>query len=180
MIVSRQFLLNCRSLQGVAILALAFSPAFASQTYQTDIGPTPRDGRNSANVQGRGAVKATLDGNKFYLHGTFAGLAGAATEAHLCLGNIMGGAGPSIYDLTITKAQSGEFSGTLALSSSQIIALNAGRIYVLLDSQTAPNGTLWGWFQPGHATVGPDVPQRGKWYIPNILTEENTRIPGGI
>ena len=164
--------LSCRPLRAAVIFALVCSPAFASQKYQTDIGPTPRDGRNSANVQGRGAAQATLNGSNFTVHGTFAGLAGAATDAHLCMGNVMGGTGPSIYDLKITKAQKGEFGGAVTLTSDQVLALNAGRIYVLLNSQTAPHGNLWGWFQPGHLVAKPDVPQDGNWYIPNILTEQ--------
>lgn len=165
-----------RSLAAIFIFALisgASVTAFAAQNYQTDIDPTPRNGRNSEDVQGRGTVKATLDGNKFSVHGTFHGLTGPATEAHLCMGIVMGGTGPSIYDLTITQAQSGEISGTVTLTPDQIVALNSGKIYVLLDSQKAPKGNLWGWFQPAHVTVGPDVPQEGHWYIPNILKEEN-------
>ena len=73
--------------------------AFAADGYQTNLGPTPLDGSNRANVLGRGAVLATLDGNKFTLHGAFAGLATPATDAHLCMGDVMGGTGPSIYDV---------------------------------------------------------------------------------
>jgi hypothetical protein len=136
------------------------TPAIALQEYQTDVGPTPRDGRNSAKIQGRGAAKATLEGNKFYLHGTFAGLAGPATEAYLCMGNVMGGTGPNIYRLTIAKARNGEFFGAFTLTPSQMMALGKGEIYVLLDSQAAPKGNLWDWFQPEHLTLGPDVPQK--------------------
>ena len=44
----------------------------------------------------------------------------------------------------------------------------------MLNSQSAPKGNLWGWFQPAHVTVGPDVPQMGHWYIPNLLKDENS------
>ena len=166
---------GCRSLPAAAILAFLYTPAFATQNYQTDIDPTPRDGRNSAMVKGHGMAKATLNGGTFSVEGAFTGLAEAATTAHLCIGNVMGGTGPCIYDLTVTTAKSGEIAGTFTLTPDQVRALNDGRIYVLLDSQTAPKGNLWGWFQPAHVTVGPDVPQEGEWYIPNFLAEKGAR-----
>jgi len=157
----------------LAIGCAALAPsAFAADNYQTNIGPTPLDGSNRANVLGRGTVLATLQGNKFTLHGTFAGLATPATEAHLCLGNVMGGTGPTIFEVTVSQAQSGEVSGTAIFTSDEVAALKAGKIYVLVDSQKAPKGNLWGWFQPAHVTVGPDVPQEGSWYLPNILKDD--------
>jgi len=44
-----------------AAILFAAAPAFAADNYQTDIGPTPKNGRQGANVQGRGTVLATLD-----------------------------------------------------------------------------------------------------------------------
>ena len=157
-----------------AIFCAAFcAPAFAAENYQTDIGPTPKNGRQGANVQGRGTVLATLDNNTFSLQGKFSGLSSPATEAHLSMGNVMGGTGPSIGDLTIAQAQSGDISGTFTLTPDQVAALKSGKLYVMLNSQSAPKGNLWGWFQPAHVTVGPDVPQKGHWYIPNILDHKN-------
>jgi hypothetical protein len=164
-------------LSALVIQCAAFgAPAFAADNYQTNIGPTPLNGSNRADVLGRGTVVATLDGSKFTLHGTFAGLATPATEAHLCMGNVMGGTGPVIYDVTVSQAQSGMVSGTVMLTPEQVAALKVGKIYVLLDSQKAPNGNLWGWFQPGHKTVGPDVPQEGQWYLPNLLNDDSHTV----
>ena len=54
------------------IFYVAFcAPAFAADNYQTDIGPTPKNGRQGASAQGRGTVLATLDDNKFSLQGKF-------------------------------------------------------------------------------------------------------------
>jgi hypothetical protein len=159
----------------LAIIATGSLPAFAAENYQTDIGPIPLDGRDRVNVRGRGSVLATLDGGRFTLHGRFAGLATPATDAHLCLANVMGGTGPAIYDVTVTQAQSGEVSGSVKLTAEQVAALKAGKIYLLLDSQKAPKGNLWGWFQPAHRTVGPNVPEHGSWYIPNILQDNTAR-----
>jgi len=150
------------------------APAFAAESYQTDIGPTPLDGSNRVNVLGRGSVLATLDGQRFTVHGTFAGLATPATQAHLCMGTVMGGIGPAIHEITVTPAQKGQVSGSVSLTTEQVTALKQGKIYLLLASQKAPKGNLWGWFQPAHATVGPNVPQQGNWYIPNILEDDGT------
>jgi len=158
----------------VAAILLAAPPAFAAENYQTDIGPTPKNGSQGANAQGRGTVLATLDNSKFTLQGKFSGLSSPATEARLHMGNVMGGTGPAIGGLRITQAQSGEISGTFTLTPDQIAALKLGKLYVILDSQSAPKGNLWGWFQPAHVTVGPDVPQMDYWYIPNFLDDDNS------
>jgi hypothetical protein len=161
-----------------AAFCVAFSvPAFAGENYQTDIGPTPKNGKQGDSTQGRGTVLATLNDNKFSLQGKFSGLSSSATDAHLSMGYVMGGTGPAIGDLAIAQAPSGGISGTFTLTRDQIDALKNGRLYVMLNSQSAPKGNLWGWFQPAHVTVGPDVPQRGPWYIPDILKHENSGTP---
>jgi hypothetical protein len=160
-----------------AAIIFAATPAVAAENYQTDIGPTPKNGRQGASAQGRGTVLATLDKNIFTIHGTFAGLSSAATEARLHMGNVMGGTGPAIGALTIPQAKSGEISGAFTLTPAQIAALKVGKLYVILDSQSAPKGNLWGWFQPAHVTVPEGVPQLGQWYIPNLLDDQNDGRP---
>jgi hypothetical protein len=157
----------------LAAMLFATAPAFAADNYQTDIGPTPKNGSQGASAQGRGTVLATLDNNKFSLQGKFSGLSSPATVARLHMGNVMGGTGPAIGDLKVAQAQSGEISGSFTLTPDQVAGLKMGKLYVILDSQSAPKGNLWGWFQPAHATVGPDVPQMGDWYIPNFLKDDN-------
>jgi hypothetical protein len=155
-----------------AVIIFAAAPALAADHYQTDIGPTPKNGRQGATVQGRGTVLATLDGDVFTIQGKFAGLSSPATRARLYMGNVMGGTGPAIGDLKIPQARSGEISGTFTLTPAQIAGLKLGRLYVMLDSQSAPKGNLWGWFQPAHVTVPEGVPQMGHWYIPNLLDDQ--------
>jgi len=159
-----------------AALHLLHAPAFALEKYQTDMGPTPLDGSNRPNVLGRGSVQATLEGTQFTIQGKFAGLATPATEAHLCVGSVMGGSGPVIGDISATEANAGNISGAMTLTAEQVSALKTGRLYLLLSSQKAPKGNLWGWFQPAHITVGPNVPQHGSWYIPNILQDDGGTI----
>src|ERR1700733_10057779 len=129
-----------------AIFCAAFAPAFAADNYQTNIGPTPLNEASKVNVQGRGSVVATLDGNKFSLQGTFSGLVTPATDAHLCMGIVMGGQGPVIYDLQVSQARSGSVSGAFMLTPVQVAALKAGKLYVQVNSQKAPppRGNLWG------------------------------------
>jgi len=148
----------------VATIFCAVAPAFAVENYQTDIGPTPKNNRQGANVQGRGTVLATLDGSTFTIQGKFAGLSSQATQARLHMGNVMGGGGPAIGGLKIPQAPSGEISGTFTLTPAQVAGLKVGKLYVILDSQSAPKGNLWGWFQPAHV---------GEWYIPNLLDDQD-------
>ena len=151
----------------VAAILFAMAPAFAAENYQTDIGPTPKNGRQGA------SVLAALDNNIFSLQGKFSGLSSPATKARLHIGNVMGGGGPAIGDLKIVQAQSGEISGTFTLTQAQVAALKVGKLYVMLNSQSAPKGNLWGWFQPAHVTVPEGVPQLGSWYIPNLFDDQN-------
>jgi hypothetical protein len=169
----RNGIVNLRIVSLIAAMFFGAAPAFAADNYQTDIGPTPKNGRQGANVQGRGTVLATLDKNTFTLQGKFSGLSSPATEARLHMGNVMGGTGPAIGALKIPQAQSGEISGTFTLTPAQVAALKAGKLYVILDSQSAPKGNLWGWFQPAHETVPEGVPQMGTWYIPNLLDDQS-------
>jgi hypothetical protein len=43
---------------------------------------------------------------------------------------------------------SGEISGTMQLTADQVTELTAGKLYVQLHSEKAPEGNLWGWLLP--------------------------------
>jgi hypothetical protein len=45
----------------------------------------------------------------------------------------------------VTKAISGSVTGTLELTAQQVQSLRAGRLYVQIHSEKAPDGNLWGW-----------------------------------
>ena len=153
-----------------AACILAAIPAWA-ENYQTDLGPTPLDSSNRANTLGRGTVTAVLSGSSFTVQGSFSGLASPATTAHLNMGMVMGGTGPTIHDVTVTQGVSGQISGKITLTPDEVTALKAGKIYLLLDSQKAAKGNLWGWFQPAHKRAAPSEPEYGSWYIPNIIQD---------
>ncbi len=53
--------------------------------------------------------------------------------------------GAPIGDLTVTAETSGTISGSIELTKEQIDDLAAGRLYIQLHSQKAPDGNLWGW-----------------------------------
>jgi len=53
--------------------------------------------------------------------------------------------GAPIADLTVTTETSGSINGTIELTKDQIADLAAGRLYIQLHSQKAPDGNLWGW-----------------------------------
>ena len=50
-----------------------------------------------------------------------------------------------MFDLTVTKGTSGTISGTFSLTPVQIEAVRAGRFYIQIHSESAPDGNLWGW-----------------------------------
>jgi hypothetical protein len=65
--------------------------------------------------------------------------------ADLHMGSAVGVRGPAIHELTVSKNESGELSGSIRLSTDEIAALRAGHIYIELASAAAPDGNLWGW-----------------------------------
>ena len=96
-------------------------------------------------IAGSGSFTATLTGNKLTIAGTFEGLKSNATAAHIHQGTAPGVRGPVLLNLEVTKAQSGQISGTFDLTPEQIENLHKGRLYVQIHSEKAPGGNLWGW-----------------------------------
>jgi hypothetical protein len=56
--------------------------------------------------------------------------------------------GTPIGDLTATANTMGTIGGTLELTREQVDDLAAGRLYIQLHSEKAPDGNLWGWLLP--------------------------------
>ena len=102
-----------------------------------------------ATIAGSGAATATLKGSTLTITGTFTGLKTAATVAHVHRSPSTGMRGVPIGDLTATAGTSGTISGSIELTKAQIDDLAAGRLYIQLHSEKAPDGNLWGWLLAG-------------------------------
>src|SRR6476469_6137703 len=83
------------------------APAPASETFRTRLAPVAIDVAMRANVTGSGSLTAQLAGSKLTLNGTFDGLRGPATVAHIHQGPVTGVRGPATLDLIVSKAASG-------------------------------------------------------------------------
>ena len=88
---------------------------------------------------------ATLSGNKLTITGTFEGMPSAATTARIHHGLATGVRGSPFLDLTVTKAPKGTVSGSFELTLEQLQYLKQGKLYIQIQSEKAPDGTLWGW-----------------------------------
>jgi hypothetical protein len=132
----------------VTVLALvAFTASSGAQTtqYRVRLSPVPIDIPMQSSIAGSGTATATLKGTALAVTGTFSGLRTPATVARVHRGPRTAMRGPAIGDLTITAATSGSITGSLELTKEQIDDLAAGRLYIQLHSQKAPDGNLWGW-----------------------------------
>lgn len=131
----------------IAALALSLA-AQTKETFKARLSATPADARTRASLAGSGSASATLEGSKLTITGTFEGLVSPATSANLHGAVAAGVRGPEIANLTITKAASGSISGSVELTPQQLTYLHKGGLYVLIISEKAPEGVLWGWFLP--------------------------------
>lgn len=128
-----------------SIVAILLSSAAAAQEFSGRLGRIPVDNRTQASIAGLGHATAELDGNRLRIEGDFSGLLGPATVANLHLGRAVGVRGPAIHELTISHETDGELTGSIRLTADEIAALRAGRLYIQIHSEIAPEGNLWGW-----------------------------------
>ena len=129
----------------VAAAALLVTLDAQSGPYRARLGVVPIDIVMQATIAGSGSVTATLKGSTLTVTGTFTGLKTPATVVRVHRGPRTAMRGPAIGDLTATAATSGSISGSIELTKEQVDDLAAGRLYVQLHSQKAPDGNLWGW-----------------------------------
>ena len=130
----------------VGLLLISFSAAAQNQeTYKIRIAPVARDVAMQKTVAGSGSATATLSGNKLTITGTFDGMPSAAIEAKLHRGLTTGVRGSPFLDLTVTKAVKGTIAGSFDLTPEQVQYLKQGKLYIQINSEKAPDGTLWGW-----------------------------------
>ena len=129
----------------LALVAVAASAAAQATPYRARLSPVPLDIAMQATIAGSGSMTASLKGTTLILSGTFTGLKTAATTARLHRGPRTAMRGPTIGDLVATAATSGTITGSIELTPAQTADLAAGRLYVMLQSEKAPEGNLWGW-----------------------------------
>ena len=142
--------------------------AAAAEKFQVYLSPMPFNDATQPFMTGaKGTATATLDGDTLTISGTFSGLSGRATKAHLSLSRGPGIPGEAQIDLTLDGDTSGKVSGQKKLDASQLAALRSRRLYIQIDSEKAPAGHLWGWLLEEHEVAGQDVPQKS-WYIPSF------------
>ena len=135
-----------RSRAWLAALMVAMAlPLYAQPAqYRTRLSVVPLDVAMQSTVAGSGAVTATLKGSTLSIAGTFSGLKTPATVVRLHRAPKTALKGPAIGELTATQETSGTISGAIELTKEQVADLAAGRLYVQLHSQKAPEGNLWG------------------------------------
>jgi hypothetical protein len=138
----------------------------AAEKYQIHLSPMPFNDATQPTMTGKGTASATLDGETLTITGTFAGLASAATKAHLSLSAAAGVPGTAIMDLVVSPGVAGKLTGQVKLQPNQVTALKSNKLYVQIDTEKVPTGTLWGWILPEHEIAGQGVPQKGSWFIP--------------
>lgn len=161
--MSYRFVLVVALILGVGIT----SGITAAEKYQVYLSPMPfNDATQPIMTGGKGSASATLEGNTLSISGTFTGLSGAATKAHLSSSRGPGIPGTPLVDLTLAGGVAGKVTGQIKLDPSQLVALRGGRLYIQIDSEKAPSGHLWGWLLDEHEIVGQDVPQKGSGFIP--------------
>ena len=138
----------------VAVLVLAacgVSVEAQAPQYRGRLSLMPLDIAMQSVIAGSGVATATLKGTTLAIAGTFSGLKTPATVARLHRSAKPGMRGAAIGELTVTGDTSGTIAGSLELTKEQVSDLAAGRFYVQLHSQKAPDGNLWGWLFPVEA-----------------------------
>lgn len=115
-----------------------------NETYRARLAPLGVTGATVNIITGLGEVTARLKGTELSIQGKFAGLSGAATEATVRRGP-KGIPGPVIATLEVTRSSQGEIHGRLTLTPELIDDLRAGRLYVQIHSEKAPEGSIRGW-----------------------------------
>ena len=120
--------------------------AQGQDTLKGRLAPVPVDAKSRPSTGGFGSVTAVLAGSKLTLNGTFTEFASPSTVGKLHLSKMIGVRGPAAFDLTITKgATNGTISGTFDLNAQQAEAARKGLLYVMIHSEKAPEGNVWGW-----------------------------------
>lgn len=115
-----------------------------AEVYKTRLSPLGVTGQTVNTITGVGNVTATLTGNQLAIEGSFEGLTGNATTANLRTGP-KGIPGPVAAEVDVPKAPRGTIKASVQLTAAQIEDLRAGRLYLQIHSERAPEGSIRGW-----------------------------------
>jgi CHRD domain len=129
----------------VLLLVNLSAAAQTEEKFKIRLTTVPMDGAMRSNVAGSGSGSASLVGSKLTVSISFDGMPSAATTAKIHKGVATGVRGSAFLDLSVTKAAKGTVTGTADLTADQIDSLKKGQLYILISSEKAPEGTLWGW-----------------------------------
>jgi hypothetical protein len=135
-------------LAGCGAVLMGAGGALAEEKFETRLAPVAMDMLTRANVAGVGHVTAVLEGTTLAISGSFEGLPSPAIGGELRQGMVTGTRGPVVATVSAARAQSGSVSNNIKLNRVQLAALRAGKMYVQLNSEKAPDGNLWGWLLP--------------------------------
>jgi CHRD domain-containing protein len=127
--------------------ALSLSASAQSPQYRARLAMVPTDLAMQATIAGLGSATASLKGSTLTVSGAFSGLKTPATVVRVHRSAKPGMRGAAIGELKATEDTSGTITGSIELTKEQADDLAAGRLYIQLHSQKAPDGNLWGWLQ---------------------------------
>ncbi len=130
-----------------SLLVFSFGVQAQTESYRVRLSPMPTTPQTVATILGEGEVILTLSGNTLSVQGSFEGMSSAATAAHVHNGP-PAQPGPVVQTLNITTNSSGEISGELELSDTQVEALRNNELYIQVHSEGNPPGELRGWIFP--------------------------------
>jgi hypothetical protein len=116
------------------------SGVVAAEKYQVYLSAMPYLDANQPLMTGKGTATATLEGDTLTISGSFAGLSGPATTAHLSLSRGPGVPGKPFADLTLTGGVAGKVAGQTKLDESQLVALRSNKLYIQINSEKVPSG----------------------------------------
>jgi hypothetical protein len=137
-----------------ALLAVTCAATLAAdETFTVRLSPAPRDAAMRGAIAGSGSARVTLAGNELTIAGTFTGFVTPATRAELRKSPVVAARGEPIRSLQVTRDTSGSFAGSLTLAGADRAAFDAGRLYIEIATESAPEGNVWGWLLPASAPL---------------------------
>jgi CHRD domain len=138
----------------VVLLAGCMSvSAHADESFDVRLSPAPRDASMKPSIAGHGTARVTLRGNRLTIAGNFSAFPSPATRAALHRGPAVALRGPAIRELTVSSNTSGALTAELTLDAAELAALEAGQLYIQIDTAAAPDGNVWGWLLPANAPL---------------------------